>query len=359
MAADVDESGVGRAGWLFLQRPEDWEQELDLLVAAEEERAERDRVDADERSAARRAAQMEQAADELRRKADGAAAELSKVQDELDAERTARRAADRAVQQLRARVESLTADRDRAVGELAAARRDSEERLDRLRRAEGEIAALTRERARWAAPVDEAVADARAALGEAAAALDAARSRLRGDDEAGAGGGRGAAERRTGATRDDGGSRRERRVPHRLERGAIDGSVEATDQLLRLPGVDVVVDGYNVSMEAWPHLDAGSQRERLLALLTAATARTGAHVHVVFDGDDDGRRPSVGTPLAVRVHYTPAGVEADDVVIAMANDLPVDRPVVVVSSDRRVRDGARRAGANVVSSSALLAWDRR
>ena len=157
----------------------------------------------------------------------------------------------------------------------------------------------------------------------------------------------------------DGGSGRTRRVPHRLERGAIDGSVEATDQLLRLGGVDVVVDGYNVSMEAWPHLDAASQRERLLALLTAATARSGAHVHVVFDGDDDGRRPSVASPLAVRVHYTPAGVEADDLVIAMANDLPVDRPVVVVSSDRRVQDGARRAGANVVSSSALLAWDRR
>ncbi len=346
---------MGRAGWLFLHRPEGWDDELAVLMAAEQDRLERDRTEADERSATRRVAQLEQAAEELRRRADGAAAELAKVQDELDVERSRRRAAERAAEQLRSRSEALVVERDRAVADMAAARRDAQDRFDRLRQAERRLGALEAERARSAAPVHEAVADARAALGEAAAALDAAESRLR--RTAGAAPAVDGAE--VGRPAVDGGSGRTRRVPHRLERGAIDGSVEATDQLLRLGGVDVVVDGYNVSMEAWPHLDAASQRERLLALLTAATARSGAHVHVVFDGDDDGRRPSVASPLAVRVHYTPAGVEADDLVIAMANDLPVDRPVVVVSSDRRVQDGARRAGANVVSSSALLAWDRR
>ena len=76
----------------------------------------------------------------------------------------------------------------------------------------------------------------------------------------------------------------------------------------------------------------------------ATSARTGADVHVVFDGDsatEAERRPSVSAPLAVRVHYSAADVEADDVVIAMARDLPTDRPVVVVSSDRRVAEGRR------------------
>ncbi|HNB94062.1 MAG TPA: NYN domain-containing protein, partial [Microthrixaceae bacterium] len=117
----------------------------------------------------------------------------------------------------------------------------------------------------------------------------------------------------------------------------------------------------NVSMSAWPRLDARTQRDHLVKLLGAASARTGADVHVVFDGDsatEAERRPSVSAPLAVRVHYSAADVEADDVVIAMARDLPTDRPVVVVSSDRRVAEGARRHGANVVSSSALLAWVR-
>ena len=234
------------------------------------------------------------------------------------------------------------------MAELGAARADSQERLGRLRRVEADLAAATAARDRWAAPVEDAVADARAALGEAAAALDTAAGRLRPTESA--------APDHAASAR---GPRRARRTPLRLVRGAIDGTVEATDQLLRVPGVDVVVDGYNVSMEGWPHLDARTQRERLLAMLTSATARSGAQVHVVFDGDDDGRRPAVSNALAVRVHYTPAGVEADDLVIAMAHDLPMDQPVVVVSSDRRVQEGARRAGANVVSSSALLAWDRR
>jgi predicted RNA-binding protein with PIN domain len=145
----------------------------------------------------------------------------------------------------------------------------------------------------------------------------------------------------------------------RLGRGAIEGTFEATDQVLRTPGVAVVVDGYNVSMQGWPALDASAQRERLVALLADVASRTGADVHVVFDGDDDGRRPSVSTPLPVRVRFTAAGVEADDVVLDMAARLPAERPVVVVSSDRRVQTGARERGGNVVPSESLLEWARR
>jgi predicted RNA-binding protein with PIN domain len=145
----------------------------------------------------------------------------------------------------------------------------------------------------------------------------------------------------------------------RLARGAVEGSIEATDQVLRAPSVVVVVDGYNVSMQGWPALDASAQRERLVAQLSEVANRTGAEVHAVFDGDDDGRRPAVSTALVVRVHFTAAGVEADDVVLDMVDRLPSERPVVVVSSDRRVQSGARERGANVVPSEALLSWARR
>jgi hypothetical protein len=80
---------------------------------------------------------------------------------------------------------------------------------------------------------------------------------------------------------------------------------------------------------------------------------------VVFDGDDDGRRPSVGAPLPVRVHFSSAEVEADDVILDMVSRLPTDVGVLVVSSDRRVAEGARRLGANVASSSVLLELLRR
>ena len=121
----------------------------------------------------------------------------------------------------------------------------------------------------------------------------------------------------------------------------------------------MIVDGYNVSMEAWPLLDSACAAQPRSSRCSASLqARTGASFHVVFDGDDDGRRPSVGAPLPVRVHFSHAEVEADDVVLDMVARLPTDRPVVVVSSDRRVQDGARRLGANIVKSCELLSLQR-
>jgi predicted RNA-binding protein with PIN domain len=149
-----------------------------------------------------------------------------------------------------------------------------------------------------------------------------------------------------------------RRTPLRLLRGAIDGSVEGVEQLLSTPQIILIADGYNISMEAWPLLDGAAQRSSLLNMLAALQARTSALVHVVFDGEGAGSRPAVGAPLAVRVHFSKADVEADDVILDMVAGLPTDQPVIVVSSDRRVQDGARRLGANVVSSGQLLALTR-
>jgi predicted RNA-binding protein with PIN domain len=59
------------------------------------------------------------------------------------------------------------------------------------------------------------------------------------------------------------------------------------------------------------------------------------------------------------VRFTDAGVEADDVVIELVDAYPAARPVVVASSDRRVRSGARERGANIVSARQLLGLLRR
>lgn len=354
VAEIATEDGVGRAGWLYVHRPDGWADELATLDEAEAERAEQHRTDADERSAQRRVVQLEHAADELRGRLESHDEELARARSELEEERSARREAQRSADRLRSAADAAVAQRDQAVADLVAARSESDERLAKLRRAESELARLAMSRQRWADPVEAAVADARAALGEAGAALDVAAARLRPPEVP-----LDAASSSKGATSKGGMAPTARRVPIRLQRGAIDGTIEATDQLLRAPGVQVLVDGYNVTMEGWPHLDARTQRERLVSLLTAVSARSGADVAVVFDGDDDGARPSVSSPLAVRVHYSPHDVEADAVLIAMAHDAPPERAVVVVSSDKRVGDGVRRVGANVVSSSALLAWDRR
>jgi predicted RNA-binding protein with PIN domain len=153
----------------------------------------------------------------------------------------------------------------------------------------------------------------------------------------------------------DGALARVRRVPQALPGGMFDDTVEAAEHLLRAPGAVLVVDGYNVTMTGWPELGAADQRRRLVTALSDLAARTASHVELVFDGADIDPVP-VPAPARqlVRVRFSDPGVEADDVVIELAGCIPAATPVIVASSDNRVREGARRAGANLLHARQLL-----
>ncbi|HVL28944.1 MAG TPA: NYN domain-containing protein, partial [Acidimicrobiales bacterium] len=159
-------------------------------------------------------------------------------------------------------------------------------------------------------------------------------------------------------TRPGGGPARRRPVP--LPPAVFDDSVEAAEHLVRVPGMALVVDGYNVSQAGWPEHAIAEQRRRLVDALAELAARTGVDVRVVFDGSDV-QMPGVVATTArrVRVSFSAPGVEADDEVIELVEQLPPTRPVVVASSDRRVQAGVARAGANVISQEQLLAVLRR
>ena len=125
------------------------------------------------------------------------------------------------------------------------------------------------------------------------------------------------------------------------------------DQLLSMPRVHLIVDGYNVTKNAWPDTSLEIQRDRLLGGLAPLATRTGAEMTVVFDAADTVERPLVKRPRGVRVLYSPYGVIADDVIRELVAAEPGGRPVVVVTSDQAVVDDVRRAGARVVASLAL------
>lgn len=140
-----------------------------------------------------------------------------------------------------------------------------------------------------------------------------------------------------------------RRVPLAAPLGLADDSVEFANYLLSVPNIVVFVDGYNVTKHAVPELELADQRSWLERVITARLATMSGRFEVVFDGADVASAHANANPQ-LRVRFSPDGVEADDVIIAAAKATNAHQPVAVVSSDKRVRDGAIAAGANVLAS---------
>jgi predicted RNA-binding protein with PIN domain len=393
VASVVDLGAMAAAGAeasaLFLERPEGWEAALEALAAASEEAAATATAEQVDLARARRLQVAEEA---LAR----AKAELVALRDEVAALRTrsaadarARRTAESDAGRLRKRIAELERTvEDRAtdggaaddVAATAAAVAAAEDRAQRAeaaaREAQQEAAAaraalgsavvpapaptaplVDHEAVRTAvAGAVEAVRCLADALGQAAEALEPAvgaawppppvapaRSSPRSGGRAGEPGGHAAT-----------------RVPEALPPAVLDDEPAAAEHLLRLPRVLVLVDGYNVTITARGTASLPDQRRWLVDATAEAAARTGAEFLVVFDGSADEHGPGDGRRRrGVQVRFTAAGVEADDEVLELLVASPAERPVVVVSDDRRVRGGARRLGANVVGVDQLVAALRR
>jgi hypothetical protein len=346
----VDPEIVGEAGWLLLDRPDGWEDDLAGLVAAAGR-------DDDERLARKTRRELEGARAALARAEATtfeARAECDRLSAELEAERSLRR-------QVEANEAVLTRQLDDAQSERAAAVRELKDFESRLAVRTAELRAATARVAELEAadvsepsrppsepPIDrrslvQAIDEAGEAVTRLDTTLDLARRLLDGPSDS--------SDARSGRSRRSPAARR----PAKLPGGVLEESPEAMEHLLRLPGAIVVVDGYNVSMRGWPDQELSQQRQRLIDAVASIGARTGADSIVVFDGAEVGAVRSGARHRHVQVRFSPVGVEADDVVLALADELPANTPVVVVSDDRRVRDGARTRGANVVVVDQFLA----
>ncbi|MFD3399287.1 NYN domain-containing protein [Kribbella sp. NPDC058693] len=126
------------------------------------------------------------------------------------------------------------------------------------------------------------------------------------------------------------------------------------DELLALPQVHLIIDGYNVTKTAWPNSPLHSQRQRLVTALGALVAQRRVEITVVFDGAELSGPVQLNPPRGVRVRFSPAGVIADDVIRQLVRAEPPGRPVVVVSTDREVADSIIKLGARALSASSLI-----
>jgi predicted RNA-binding protein with PIN domain len=332
------------AALAYLARPSGWRELVDAAETALEAEADRAAVVEQVRDAEARAARAEHDRTIARVEADKLRAELTRVREELGALREEFRTVSRALRDSQARErrasELLATERGRIA--RTAADHDAELRRLRARLAETEAAVGA---ARTAAKDARTVGEARLwllleTIGQAAVglkrelALDPARL-LPADLIA----------------------------AEHAEQPGIDGREPARalaaddparlDQLLALPRVHLVVDGYNVTKRGFGELDLEHQRHRLVKGLSAIAAQTGAEVTVAFDGAE--RMHGLPTPpRGVRVLFSRKGQTADDLIRRLVRAEPDGRPVVVVSSDKEVADGVRRAGAYPLPADVLV-----
>lgn len=305
--------------------------------------------------------------DAERARADRLAADVRRLQRELD-EATARAqragaAGQAEAERLRGRLREQGVRLRRALDEAAdaAGRRDAE--LAQARRA---LAAAESDRDRERERADAARRQAARAEADAEAARQAAREARQADEvrlsllvDTVAGAVTGL--RRELALAEEA---RARGGPHPadLVRGATPpagtgGRAQdpaSLDRLMALPTVHLVVDGYNITKTGYPELTLSDQRDRLVGQLAALAARTTAEVTVVFDGAAVVAVPTT-TPRGVRVLFSDPGVLADDVIRAVVAAEPQGRPVVVATSDRALADSVRSRGAYPVPAAVLLA----
>ncbi len=140
----------------------------------------------------------------------------------------------------------------------------------------------------------------------------------------------------------------------RRGRPATDPSV--VDDVLTVPGIHVIVDGYNVTKLGYPTLTLEEQRGRLLSGLGTLAARaSGAELTCVFDATTANARPAaVAAPRGVRVLFSAVGELADELIVRLAGGEPDGRPLVVVTNDREVIAAVSRAGGESLPSEALI-----
>ncbi|MEV4564857.1 NYN domain-containing protein [Nonomuraea sp. NPDC049419] len=137
-------------------------------------------------------------------------------------------------------------------------------------------------------------------------------------------------------------------------RALADDDPQLLDQLLALPQVHLIIDGYNVTKTGYGTLTLADQRTRLMNGLGGLVAQTRVEVTVVFDGAELNAPVQVVAPRGVRVLFSAPGEIADDLIRQLVRAEPPGRAIAVVSSDREVAESVRRMGARPVPSGLLL-----
>lgn len=115
-----------------------------------------------------------------------------------------------------------------------------------------------------------------------------------------------------------------------------------------------VIDGNNLLGRIAPHeLREKGGRDGLVVRLLAYQRVTRARIHLVFDGNPEETPTSILVNPKFIIHYPGQGGSADDVIRDMIERQADRRRFFVVTSDRALRDLARKRGIETVTSDAF------
>jgi predicted RNA-binding protein with PIN domain len=112
-----------------------------------------------------------------------------------------------------------------------------------------------------------------------------------------------------------------------------------------------LIDGNNLLGRIAPHeLRERSGRDGLVVRLLAFQKVTRARIHLVFDGNPEETPTDVVVNPKFTIHYPGEGQSADDVIKDMIGRQTDRRRFFVVSSDRAIRETAKKRGLEAVTS---------
>jgi predicted RNA-binding protein with PIN domain len=112
-----------------------------------------------------------------------------------------------------------------------------------------------------------------------------------------------------------------------------------------------LIDGNNLLGRIAPHeLRERGGRDGLVVRLLAYQRVTRARIHLVFDGNPEPTPTDVPVNPKFTIHYPGEGQSADDVISDMMAQQADRRRFFVVSSDRAIRELAKKRGLEAVTS---------
>lgn len=112
-----------------------------------------------------------------------------------------------------------------------------------------------------------------------------------------------------------------------------------------------LIDGHNlIGHMPSLRLDDPNDEEKLLEYLRRYRARTGHHLTVIFDPGQSYQPASTKKRGGITVQFAPQGKTADQIIIRRLGKIKNPQAVMVVTSDRTVRQAAQQAGVRVVTA---------